>query len=396
MRPLSCHFVLLKFLLNFYINFSLIFHRFVIDFPLICHCQKIRKIKGCRLESKSMWFGKKSCSLTACFSIWICLTGHFMSASCKNSKNAGRNTVWLVRCRKLPWWPSRAGSSANSATTAVCCCVYCPLAFVSSATTGWPIRGTFCWLISSIPWGMDSSTPAWPVSPSKRHHPARLPRYRASSARPTRASVGKFNKDKTLQYLDFSIYFKIIKRVKFIRNFYFCFMLYLRYRPGHRWHHGGISLPRIRRQNHLAGLWAVLVRGRRLLRRRSVCFPREGISSGENGHDHFEWRGAGCRSLVSIVLITNSHEQSYFLPFFSGAFNGGGGVPILSPLIIFWNFFKKHKQRGDPLEIFYGPSLQTELDAPLPSLRYKSLKRNCLYKSSKSESFLPTVWLYSG
>ena len=34
--------------------------------------------------------------------------------------------------------------------------------------------------------------------------------------------------------------------------------------------------------------------------------------------------------------------------------------------MIFWNFFNKHKQRGgDPLDIFYGPSLQIELDAPL-------------------------------
>ena len=32
---------------------------------------------------------------------------------------------------------------------------------------------------------------------------------------------------------------------------------------------------------------------------------------------------------------------------------------------LFLNFFKKHKQRGDPLELFYGPSLQIELDAPL-------------------------------
>ena len=27
--------------------------------------------------------------------------------------------------------------------------------------------------------------------------------------------------------------------------------------------------------------------------------------------------------------------------------------------------FKKHKQRGDPLKLFYGPSFQIELDAPL-------------------------------
>ena len=41
---------------------------------------------------------------------------------------------------------------------------------------------------------------------------------------------------------------------------------------------------------------------------------------------------------------------------------------------LFWKFFKKQKQRGDPLdifsknismELFYGPSLQIELDAPL-------------------------------
>ena len=46
----------------------------------------------------------------------------------------------------------------------------------------------------------------------------------------------------------------------------------------------------------------------------------------------------------------------------SGAFNGGGRKSQYSPL---WNFFNKHKQRGDPLEIFYGSSLQIELDAPL-------------------------------
>ena len=57
--------------------------------------------------------------------------------------------------------------------------------------------------------------------------------------------------------------------------------------------------------------------------------------------------------------------HSFFL--LSGAFRGGGPKghgppsnrgggekkPILPPLIIcFWIFFKKHKQRGDPLEIF--------------------------------------------
>ena len=31
----------------------------------------------------------------------------------------------------------------------------------------------------------------------------------------------------------------------------------------------------------------------------------------------------------------------------------------------FGDLFEKHEQRGDPLEIFYGPSLQIELDAPL-------------------------------
>ena len=74
----------------------------------------------------------------------------------------------------------------------------------------------------------------------------------------------------------------------------------------------------------------------------------------------------------------------------SGAFDGGGPWPPVKsrgrrekantpppPLIIcFWNFFKKHKQRGDPLELFYGPSLQIELDAPLC--------KTSIYKAEKS------------
>ena len=64
----------------------------------------------------------------------------------------------------------------------------------------------------------------------------------------------------------------------------------------------------------------------------------------------------------------------------SGAFGGGGpgghGPPVKSrgrgekantpPFDnLFLKFFQKHKQRGDPLELFYGPSLQIKLDAPL-------------------------------
>ena len=74
-----------------------------------------------------------------------------------------------------------------------------------------------------------------------------------------------------------------------------------------------------------------------------------------------------------------------------GAFNEGEGTrrpcslvksrgrgEILPPLMIFFlKFFNKHKQRGgDPLDIFYGPSLQIELDAPLvhPDLRRSKIE----------------------
>ena len=55
--------------------------------------------------------------------------------------------------------------------------------------------------------------------------------------------------------------------------------------------------------------------------------------------------------------------------FFSVAHLRGRGEKANTPPFdnFFLNFFKKHKQRGDPLELFYGPSFQIELDAPLGS-----------------------------
>ena len=47
--------------------------------------------------------------------------------------------------------------------------------------------------------------------------------------------------------------------------------------------------------------------------------------------------------------------------------------PRGDPLEIFSN---KRKQRGDPLEIFYGPSLQIELDAPLHNVEQKNEEKN--------------------
>ena len=62
--------------------------------------------------------------------------------------------------------------------------------------------------------------------------------------------------------------------------------------------------------------------------------------------------------------------------------------------MFFWNFFKKHKQRGDPLELFYGPSLQIELDAPLftPQVHPRGiLQKNEKKNAGTANNFISTL-----
>ena len=109
----------------------------------------------------------------------------------------------------------------------------------------------------------------------------------------------------------------------------------------------------------------------------------------------------------STLARANKYITSYFPV--SGAFKGGGpgghGPPVKSrgrwekantpPFDnLFLKFFKKHKQRGDPLELFYGPSLHTELDTPLftvsttrtlRSSKLHGMFLSCFYQSTTSQ-----------
>ena len=83
-----------------------------------------------------------------------------------------------------------------------------------------------------------------------------------------------------------------------------------------------------------------------------------------------------CSSFKLDVQLTSALEMAPSVAYSTGGGRQGAvksrrrGEKANTPPFgnCFWNFLNKHEQRGDPLEIFYGPSLQIELDAPLGTL----------------------------
>ena len=81
--------------------------------------------------------------------------------------------------------------------------------------------------------------------------------------------------------------------------------------------------------------------------------------------------------MLAVAHLTGGGAGGHAAP--PHQIEGGEKANAPLPWSFFWNFLERHKQRGDPLEIFNGPSLQTELDAPLNTGR---IRLDLLFKGS--------------